>query len=281
MLSVSWFPTPQYVAHVPWALMYREPPPSAGQPVDPENFLGIRLRLRYVSHHMPYLSRSLGSQDSLTRAHLMYWGSDSSDPVATEKERHLEELRQWRPYVLPTSSPGKPEVVDFLEAPAPNPVGIVYIYCKSMAGDQGGPGFRFGNGSRDDDTVTLSEIGVGAIPDRPLVFANACGTSASYSYVPNELEELFFLRGCSAFIGTECKVPITFAARFATAFFHFLYADEGKPTPAGEAFAQTRRFFWSEYGILGGLFYSYVNDYHLYVASDTAVAALSKLRKES
>jgi hypothetical protein len=261
--------------------MYREPPPAAGEPIDPENFLGIRLRLRYVSHQMPFLNRSLGSQDSFTRAHLMYWGRDRDDPVATERERHLDELKQWKPYVLPTCSPGKPEVVQFLDNPAPNPVGIVYIYCRSMAGDQDGPGLRFGNGPRDEDTVTLSEIGVATIPDRPLVFANACGTSAGSPYVPNELEERFFLRGCSAFIGTECKVPITFAARFATVFFHFLYVDDGKPTPAGEALTQARRFFWSEYGIVGGLFYSYVNDYHLYVATDAAVAALSKLRREN
>jgi tetratricopeptide (TPR) repeat protein len=281
MLSLTWFPSVQHVAHVPWALMYRQPPPPIGEPIDAENFLGIRLRLRYMSHQLPYLNRSLGDQDSFTRAHLMYWGRGSGDPVATEGERHLEELKQWKPYILPTGSPGKPQVIQFLDNPAPNPVRLVYIYCRSMAGDQDGPGFRFGNGPRDEDTVTLSEIGVATIPDRPLVFANACGTSAGSPFAPNELEERFFLRGCSAFIGTECKVPITFAARFATAFFHFLYANSEQPTPAGEALTQARRFFWSEYGILGGLFYSYVNDYHLYVATDTAVAALSKLRRVS
>ena len=181
MLSITWFPIAQHVAHVPWALMYRQPPPPPGEPIDPENFLGIRLRLRYVSHQMPYLSRSLGSQDSFTRAHLMYWGRGSDDPVAAEGERHLGELKQWKPYVLPTCSPGKPEIVQFLDNPAPNPVGLVYIYCRSSAGDQDGPGFRFGNGPRDEDTVTLSEIGVAAIPDRPLIFANACGTSAGPS----------------------------------------------------------------------------------------------------
>jgi tetratricopeptide (TPR) repeat protein len=281
MLSLTWFPSVQHVAHVPWALMYREPPPPIGQPIDAENFLGIRLRLRYVSHQMPYLNRSLGDQDSFTRAHLMYWGSGTGDPVATERERHVQELQQWKPYTLPTGAPGKPQVVQFLDNPAPNPVRLVYIYCRSMAADQDGPGFRFGNGPRDEDTVALSEMGVATIPDRPLVFANACGTSAGSLFAPNELEERFFLRGCSAFIGTECKVPITFAARFATAFFHFLYANSEEPTPAGEALTQARRFFWSEYGILGGLFYSYVNDYHLYVATDAAVAALSKLRRVS
>jgi hypothetical protein len=91
------------------------------------------------------------------------------------------------------------------------------------------------------------------------------------------LEQRFFARGCSAFIGTECKVPIGFAARFGAAFFHFLYHNGPKPTPAGEALTQARRFFWTEYGNVGGLFYSYVNDYHVYVATDSEVAALSSV----
>ena len=276
MLSITWFPATEYIAHVPWALMYRRPPPAEGEPIDPEDFLGIRLRLRYMSHEMPLPSRSLGSRESLTRAHLLYWGRD--DAVAAEKERHLGELKQWDPYVLPTCAPGKPEVVTFLDSPKPNPVGLVYIYCRSMVGDQSEPGFRFGNGSTSDDTVGISEIGSSEFADHPLVFANACGTSAGPYFAPNELEELFFLRRCSAFIGTECKVPVGLAARFATVFFHFLYADGDGPTPAGEALVQTRRFFWNQYGNLGGLFYSYVNDYHLYVATDADVAALSSLR---
>jgi FxsC-like protein len=279
MLSLTWFPGEQHIAHVPWALMYRKPPPPAGEPIDAEDFLGIRLRLRYMSHPMLDHNRSLGDQDSFTRAHLMYWGNGGSDLVAIERDRHLQELQRWRPYVLPSGAPGKPQVVQFLDNPAPSPVRLVYIYCKAMAGDQHGPGFRFGNGPRDEDTVTLSEIRSTTIPDRPLVFANACGTAAGSPFAPNELEERFFLRGCSAFIGTECKVPITLAARFATAFFHFLYAYTEELTPAGEAIVQARRFFWTEYGILGGLFYSYVNDYHLYVATDAAVAALSRLRR--
>ena len=257
--------------------MYSPPPPARGRPVDPAGFLGLRLRLAYVAHPTPLHDRAHGGRDDVTRAHLVYWGTDAGDRVAAETARHLAELAPWNPYVLPAGAPGKPQVTNFLYDPAPTPVGLVYFYCRSQVDDGSRPALRFGTGTVADDTVGLHELGVTDLPDRPLVFANACGTSSGKPYIPNQFEQRFFERGCSAFIGTECKVPIGFAARFGTAFFHFLYAD--MPTPAGEAMAQARRFFWTQYGNLGGLFYSYVNDYGIYFASDAAVAALSRARR--
>jgi hypothetical protein len=122
---------------------------------------------------------------------------------------------------------------------------------------------RFGSTNDPVDTLGLIDLGTRVMPDQPLVFANACDTAAGEPYTPNRLERLFFDRGCRAFIGTECKVPIQFAARFADVFFRFLYDVEFGPTSAGEALVQTRRFFWTEYRNMGGLFYSYVNDYHV------------------
>ena len=91
------------------------------------------------------------------------------------------------------------------------------------------------------------------------------------------LEDVFLKRGCRAFIGTEAKVPIGFAARFATTFFSFLYRENECPVSAGEAFAQARKFLWDQYRILGGLLYSYVNDYDLFAASDERVAELRRV----
>jgi tetratricopeptide (TPR) repeat protein len=279
MLDVTWLPGGDHISHVPWALMYTQVPPGPGQPIDPAHFLGLRVRLNYVAHAMPLIAggRALGAKDAVTRAHLLYWGQDAGDSVAAETARHLSELSAWNPYVLPSAVPGKPQVTQFLYDPAPAPVGLVYFYCRSVTEEGSTPGLRFDRAISPDDTVRLDEFGVRPFdPSRPLIFANACGTAAARPYRPNELEAHFFSRGCSAFIGTECKVPIGFAARFATAFFTFLYTDDEKrPTPAGEALAQARRFFWTEYGILGGLFYTYVNDYNVYLAADEMVTSLS------
>jgi tetratricopeptide (TPR) repeat protein len=277
MLHLTWLPSGGHVAHVPWALMYSQRPPPPGEPVDPVGFLGLRLRLYYVAHPMLLHGRALGARDAVTRAHLMYWGQGAGDRVAAETTRHVAELAPWKPYILPVGAPGKPEITRFLCNPAPSPVRLVYFYCRSLVGDGASPSLRFGTGTTADDTVALNELGVVDLPDQPLVFANACGTSAGAPYTPNQLEQRFLMRGCSAFIGTECKVPIGLAARFGTAFFHYLYIDA---TPAGEALAQARRFFWTEYGNLGGLFYSYVNDYYVSIAADDAVAALSRVGKE-
>jgi hypothetical protein len=47
--------------------------------------------------------------------------------------------------------------------------------------------------------------------------------------------------------------------------------------PAGEALAQARMFLWTQYRNPGGLFYSLINQYNLYLASGSEVE--SKLGK--
>jgi hypothetical protein len=84
-------------------------------------------------------------------------------------------------------------------------------------------------------------------------------------------------RECLPYIGTETEVPAPLAARFATTFFSFLYGAAGRGiAPVGEAIAQARRFLWTEYQNIGGLFYNYVNDYALYAADDQIVAGLRR-----
>jgi len=111
--------------------------------------------------------------------------------------------------------------------------------------------------------------------DAPIVFVNACSTNAAAPLLANQLRELFFSRGCRGYIGSETEVPAMLAARFATVFFSFLYGAAGRAmAPAGEAAAQARRFLWTEYRNVGGLFYNYVGDYSLYTADDTIIASL-------
>src|SRR5262249_3554153 len=101
--------------------------------------------------------------------------------------------------------------------------------------------------------------------DRPLVFLNACGTSSLDPFRSNILEQSFFKRGCRAFIGTECKVPIVFASRFATVFFELFYRRVApNPVSSGESFAQSRLFLLTQYSNIGGLFYTYCNSYDFF-----------------
>ena len=44
--------------------------------------------------------------------------------------------------------------------------------------------------------------------------------------------------------------------------------------PAGAALAQTALFLWAEYRNIGGLLYTYINQYDLYMAADAEVLAL-------
>jgi hypothetical protein len=88
----------------------------------------------------------------------------------------------------------------------------------------------------------------------------------------NELENSFFRRGCRAFIGTETKVPTVLASRFATVFFRLLFNTSGPlAIPAGEALYQARLFLWHRFRNIGGLFYTYINEYDLFIADDDEV----------
>jgi len=250
-----------WVSHVPWTLLYGAEPPLPGEPIDATRFFGLRYRISYRAYSMGVRSRHI--VNGATRAHLMYWGGREGDETWAASREHAAELARWQPLMLPTGAPGKPELQRFLHDPAPNPVGLLYFYCQCTVGDGSDPVLRFGSTNDAADTLALIDLGTRQLPDQPLVFANACDTVAGEPYTPNRLERLFFDRKCRAFIGTECKVPIRFAARFAYVFFTFLYSTAFGPTSAGEALVQARRFFWTEYRNIGGLFYSYVNDYHV------------------
>ncbi|MFG3207764.1 CHAT domain-containing protein [Streptomyces sp. NPDC048192] len=160
----------------------------------------------------------------------------------------------------------------------PAPVSLIYVFCQASTGAGNTPSLRFGSTNEACDVLQLTDMGDEPLADQPLVFVNACETSAAEHTYSNELQNMFLERGSRAYIGSECKVPTSFAARFASVFFHFLYTrgHSDAPTAAGEALAQTRKFFWDEYRSIGGLFYSYVNDDQIFFAKPDEVAAMHR-----
>jgi hypothetical protein len=276
-LRISWSQSdPSFLFHIPWALLYRGDVPGAGVAVDPQNFLGIRLRTTHLTGGRE-IDRALGPQ--ATRAHLLYWGDGPLDRTGDEAREHERELASWSPLFLPKGvTRRKEELSAFLGSPKPSPVSLLYLFCQCTTGSGDAPVLRFGNTNAYANVLELMDIGNSELADQPLVFVNACATSAADPYFTNELQRLFLRRGCRAYIGSECKVPTRFAARFATAFFHFLYlrGPADLPMSAGEALAQARKFFWDEYRSLGGLYYSYLNDDRIFVAHPEEVAALRR-----
>jgi hypothetical protein len=265
-----------WVPYLPLPLMYLDEPPEPGQPVDPTRFLGLRYRLGYVARRAPQ-PRGLGDWSKTTRAHLLYWGGGQDDSVAAEARRHRRELSTWPPTVL-LPGDGPPDarsLASYLRDPKPAPVSLLYFYCHCRGGSGRDPVLRFGSETGEDSELALYDIGSSPLEDAPIVFVNACATNASEPLLANPLRELFFQRNCRAYIGTEAEVPAGLAARFATAFFSFLYGTDWRGiAPVGEAIAQARRFLWTEYQNIGGLFYNYVNDYALFAADDATVAGL-------
>ncbi|MGW1141638.1 AAA family ATPase [Streptomyces zhihengii] len=258
-LHVDWRSRDQQVSHIPWQLLYRGNPPGVGQAVDAEDFLGLRLRLS----NLPYAQGHSRAMDpKATRAHLLYWGV--GDDTAQTVREHRQELLPWSPTFLPTvGDDQRAELSSFLCSPKPAPVPLIYIFCQGTNTEE--VPLRFGSTNAPKDTLALADIGMEELKDHPLIFVNACDSSAVVHPFSNTLQHNFMERGSSAYIGGECRVPADFAARFASVFFHFLYTrgPDNIPNTAGEAMSQSRKFFWDEYRSIGGLFYSYVNDYNL------------------
>jgi hypothetical protein len=279
-LNISWLPwDANWIPQLPWGLMYANDLPSPGQPIDAMGFIGLRQRLGYTSHRTDIGSRALGRLSDSHRAYLMYWGRDSNDVIGTEAQWQHDAWRKWERQVF-VPDPKSPvdrrtAVLEALHSPGPAPVTVLYMFCQCSVGAGNDPVLRFNNGAQPDDVIGRTDLGTTQLADRPLVFANACTTSASDPYFTNELQEGFFRRGCRAYLGTETKVPPRLASRFASIFFHYLYHKlDSEPMAAGEAVAQTRLFLWRQYRNIGGILYAYVNQYDLFVASDEDVAGM-------
>jgi len=282
-ISITWQPKSGagWIPHVPWGLMYQPTLPVASQPIDPMGFLGLRYRIDYTAHPVNAKSKALGRVEDTYGSHFLYWGDQPQDLTGEEARWQHQQWCGWpNQSFVPPTPPGvdpKATLLSLLDTPTPTPAAVLYLFCQCSVGDGNNPVLRFGNTLQPSDVVRRTEIGTQPLTDQPLVFANACTTAAADPYMANELETVFFQRDCRAYIGTESKVPIQLASRFASAFFNFFYRKvDSEPMAAGEAVVQTRLLLWTQYKNIGGLFYNYVNLYELFMAQDAEVLALRR-----
>lgn len=280
-IDFHWSPQsgPGFVSHVPWALMHLKQVDVMGvDPAQPTDFLGLRFRLSARSWIVKNGSVVLGNPQSAHSVNMLYWGRQAGDDVGTEADWQALEFAQLKnTRIVPeVGAPNlKVQIVQAIDMPGPVPVAVLYFYCHCSVGDGGQPCLRFGSTSKSQDVLTRNDLSHRRIPDGPLVFANACTTSQADPYLTSDLEQTFFDRGIRAFIGTEAKVPIKLASKFAWLYFQFLSRRvDPEPMAAGEALAQSRWFLWTQYQNVGGLFYSMSNQYDLYLASSEEVLAL-------
>jgi hypothetical protein len=275
-INVSWsdITGPAWVPHIPWGLMSKTPPPPAGQPVDPSNFLGLRFRINYIAHDIKSpKSKALGSTDQTYRANFLYWGTQPNDTAAAEARWQQLQWAQWanQVFIPDDSSDQNPrdKLLRLLDNPTPNPMRFMYLFCHCEVGEGNKPVLRFGSKKQPADLIRQVDLGLTPLADQPLVFVNACTSAASNPYVANELEQVFFRRGCRAYLGTEIYMPIPLASRFALIFCHYFYRKvDPDPISAGEAVYQARLFLWHQYRNIGGIFYTYVNQYELFMATE-------------
>jgi nucleoid DNA-binding protein len=275
-LDIKWTDN-RGIASVPWGLMYLKDP---SLPIDPFGFLGLRFRIQYTSHPVQMTPKQLGSLDETYPTYCLYWGNQAQDDIALEAQwQRTLWTNQTNQVFFPdrlTSPNPKLGLLELLGSPQLRPVSVLYLYCLCSL-DKGAnlPVLRFAGTNQASDVIKQVELPRGEMLDHPLVFANACTTSAADPYIANELESLFFRRGCRAYLGTETKVPIELASRFAAIFFRFFYRKvDPLPMAAGEAVAQTRLFLWTQYKNIGGLLYTYINKYEVFMANAAEISAM-------
>lgn len=274
-INIIWRPTsgPPWV-RVPWGLMYRgEVRPDI--PVDPMEFWGLRYRLGYSAYPTGSPSNALGKLRDSWCTNFLFYGNDSHDPATKEARWQKKSWGAWeKQFIVPSGTKPAPrkQITDELSTPTRKPTSVVYIFCRCTAGKGNMPELQFVS---EEDRIRHFELGTADFAEHPLVFANACVTSAAEPQIVNELERSFFERKCRSYIGTETRVPVQMAGRFASVFFHFFYRlMDSKPMKAGEAISQARLFLWSHYKNIGGLFYTQLNHYDLYMASEAEIKSL-------
>lgn len=283
-INLAWSESidPNWIPHVPWGLLYTRPP-EPGQPVDPMFFWGLRYRFNYQAHDSDIeLSPALGDLNTTKSAYGFYWGNDLTDQEMVEEVQWQQtELAKWNNHLfVPDSTlPDSPkqQVLALFNKPPLKPTPLLYLFCVCDVGDGNKPVLQFRKTKSADDNIKQTDLSQTPFASEPLVFINACVSAASDPYIANELERTFFERGCRSYLGTEVKVPIRLASRFANIFYRFFFRDFApEPIAAGEAVFQTRRFLWREYRNIGGLFYAYVNMYELYMATDSEINAIPR-----
>jgi hypothetical protein len=279
-VNISWHSAAGggWVPNVPWGLMYLREPPDPGEPVDPLTFAGLRLRLEYTAYPIKNASKALGRPDQAHRLNYLYWGAHPLDPIAREAlvQRNMWSGAPRRVLVPPQGTPAqdaRAHLVRLIKTPVPAPVAVLYFFCQCTVGAGNEPQLRFSDASAD--ILRRSELGTQPFDDRPFVFANACTTGGGDPFVASELQRSFFDRHCRGYLGTETKVPIALASRFGALFFSFFEREvDAEPMAAGEAVAQARLFLWTNYRNIGGLFYTYANQYELFMADEQEILAL-------
>jgi hypothetical protein len=99
--------------------------------------------------------------------------------------------------------------------------------------------------------------------ERPLVFANACGTSAFSPVHASALPRIFIENGNPGFIGTETRIPDDFAAAFSERFYDRWMSGE----PMGSALLDTKLQMLREWRNPLGILYSMYGNPDLCVKS--------------
>lgn len=251
---------------LPWGLLYM------AEELDPERFdADLFLGMRHIIEHiplqqeMPVLDPDIPSREPDLAVSLNIDASLDEqfdlppDQSLAGQVAYWQALKEQGKVALEIRRLGK-ELQDALKKTETRDQ-ILYFLGHAVW-NEGKPALIFAG----RDALALKDLQMFApggkrLPGAPLVFLNACESAELSPRFYRGFMPYFVEKGARGVIGTECQVPVRFAAAWAQRFFvHFLAGE-----PLGEVMLNLRREFYQQENNLLGLMYA------LYCDGDTRV----------
>jgi len=247
-------------APIPWGLLYTGDA-AAGAKLDWDLFIGMR----HVVEEIP-LQTTLAISDSAIASEPRLAVSVNVNSaidaqlgvtVVADQQTWWSTAATKRQRIGVTSRATRADVVHAL-ANAATDDQLLYFYCHAESAGLADPGGPDASALvLSDAKLTLGELALDAptsiaLAGKPLVFINACESAELSPAFYDGFVPYFMAKGARGVIGTQCKTPALFAAKWAERFFDRFLGGEA----LGDAFLGLRREFLAQHGNPLGLLYA-------------------------
>ncbi|MEV6426342.1 CHAT domain-containing protein [Nocardia sp. NPDC051463] len=244
---------------IPWACLYLGET-SDGAQLDWNNFLG----LRHIVEQLPLQTLRGSKQNAIESRPALEVSLNINQMIDTqmgitlvaEHQSRWNEIAAARSGLKLFSRSTRDDVFRALRN-GENRDKLIYFFCHATGpGPDGDPdlaAFSMGDG----ESATLADLNRNAstdsrLPERPLVFINACDSANLSPRFYDGFVPYFMAKGARGVIGTECKTPVLFGIRWAETFLEKMLDGAS----LGEAVLGARRMFLEQHNNPLGLLYT-------------------------
>ena len=250
---------------MPWGALYVAERFEPGK-VNPDYLLGLRHIIENIPFQaeMPVLDVSIESQPQLIVSLNFNEAIDDDlgvSVIADQRAYWQRVMQDSNVQVVERTTSNA--LIDALNDPAlPDQILYYYGHAEAKVDSPGESLLDFGNSQATKDDLETLAPALQPLPGQPLVFLNACQSNQLSPLYYDGFMPYFVSKGARGMIGSESRVPVVFAEKWAERFFDEFLSGE---TTLGEVFLSLRQEFYQQHRNLLGLLYS------VYCDGDTVV----------